>query len=406
MFFLFIFVTSVAYASDYEQSEYPRLTNIQTVYVETFDGEQITSKTEYKLCRFILVSDTGRVIIDSVLIRGRGNASWKFSKKPYRVKFPKKIRLLGEEHANSRNWVFLSNGGDKLLIRNALANYVSKLCNMPFTPATRFVDFYLNGDYLGNYQITDFVEVGRKRIDIEDGYLMEADGHTDAGKKYFKTPVFNNNIRIHSPEPDSITDYQVNDIKTHIGKFEEALVSGDTFLNYVDSASLMGWYLTNEICANCDIFYQIYFYKQIGDDKLYFSPVWDFDLGFSNDNRRGNGGDVSQYLMQDIEFEKKYIRNWFDILKTTEWWKQAQCEAYKKLYVDRNLDSLMCAYVDSVTLVVRPSIDKNYEKWNISEYSHIEYKLCGVYDEYLKDLYEFIKVHNAYIYNQFKKRKV
>lgn len=407
LFFLLAFVSSVVNASEYNQSYYPQLTNIQTVYVETFNHEQITSKTEYKLCRFILVSDTGTVKIDSVQIRGRGNASWKFGKKPYRVKFPKRISLLGDEYAHARNWVLLSNGGDKLLIRNALANYVSRLCNMPFTPSARFVDFYLNGEYLGNYQITDFVDIEEKRIDIDaDGYLLEADGHTDAGKTYTKTPVFNNNIRIHYPEPESITDSQIAYIKEHIGKFEETLVGKGNILNYVDSASLMGWYLTNEICANCDIFYQIYFYKQKDDDRLYFSPVWDFDLGFNCDNRRGNSGDVSEYLMQDIEFEKKYIRNWFDSLKTTRWWKQAQYEAYKKLYVDRNLDSLMYAFVDSITSLIRPSVDKNYEKWNISECTHMEYKLGGSYDEYLRDLFDFIRKHNAYIYDQFRNRYI
>lgn len=403
--FLFVLFPSVANASEYDKTEYPQLTNIQTVYVETFDHEPITSKTEYLFCRFILVSDTGTVKMDSVQIRGRGNASWKFRKKPYRVKFPKRIRLLGDEHANAKSWVLLSNGGDKLLIRNALANYVSSLCNMPFTPATRFVDFYLNGEYLGNYQITDFVDIDRKRVDIENGgYLLEADGHTDAGKTYIKTPVFNNNIRIHRPGTEQITDSQKAYINEHIGKLEEAIIGRGVLQNYVDSASLMGWYLTNEICANCDIFYQIYFYKPKDDNRFYFSPVWDFDLGFNCDNRRGNGGDVSEYLMQDIEFERKYIRNWFDSLKTSKWWKQAQYEAYRKLYVDRNLDSLMYAYIDSVTSLIRPSVDKNYDKWNISECTHMEYKLGGSYDEYLRELYDFIKVHNAYLFDQFKKR--
>ena len=416
----FIIVYSDICASDYNKSDYPQLTNIQTVYVETFDNEQVNSKTEYKLCRFILVSDTGVVKIDSVQIRGRGNASWLFKKKPYRIKFPQKIRLLGNEYANAKSWIFLSNGGEKLLIRNALANYVSKICNMPFTPATRFVDFYLNDEYLGNYQITDFVEIRKKRIDIEEidtivtdpnanitgGYLLEADGRSDSGKIYIRTPVFNNNIRIHSPEAEVITESQKNYIRDYLGKFEKALAGGGSFYNYVDSASLMGWYLTNEICANCDLFFQIYFYKQRDDDRLYFSPVWDFDLGFNDDTRRGDGGDVSEYLMQDIDFESRYIQNWFDSIKTDPWWKHAQFEAYKKLYVDKNLDSLMCAFVDSITSLIRPSVEKNYEKWSISEQTHLEYKLYSTYDEYVRDLREFISIHNAYIYNQFQCRSI
>src|SRR5574344_109351 len=131
-FLLMVLGASNLRASIFNQINYKQLTNIQTLYIETFDNHSITSKEEYKLCRIILVSDTGTVKFDSVSIRGRGNASWGFAKKPYRVKFPKKGRLLGNRYANARNWTLRSNGGEKLLFRNGLANYVSSLLGRPF----------------------------------------------------------------------------------------------------------------------------------------------------------------------------------------------------------------------------------------------------------------------------------
>lgn len=282
-------------ASDFDREDYVQLTNIPSCYIETFDHGDVVSKIDYKYCRLILVKENVIEKYDSVQIRGRGNASWNFEKKPYRIKFKEKQRLLGKEHANARSWVLLSNGGEKLLFRNGLANFVSKLCKMPFTPSTEFIDLYLNGEFKGNYQITDFVEIRKHRVDIEEmevpslddktditgGYLLEVDYRTDEGKTYIKSPIYNNNIRIHSPEPENINKNQIQYIRNKIGEFEETLISDDYtnpqhgWYQFVDSASFMGWYLTNEICSNCDMFAQIYFYKQRDDNKFYFSPIWD-----------------------------------------------------------------------------------------------------------------------------------
>ena len=430
-FLLMVLGASNLRASIFNQINYKQLTNIQTLYIETFDNHSITSKEEYKLCRIILVSDTGTVKFDSVSIRGRGNASWGFAKKPYLVKFPKKVRLLGNRCAIARNWTLLSNGGEKLLFRNGLANYVSSLLGMPFSPAARFVDLYINGVYKGNYQISDHVQVHKKRVDIYEqeepvtslatdisgGYLCEVDGYRDAGETYFSSPVYGNNIRVHSPKPDVINDRQLNYIRLFVGKFEEAL-SGSNYTSptkgyraYIDSTTFLGWYLTNEICANTDIFYSIYFYKQRRESKLYLGPVWDFDLAFNDDTRRGNNGDVTNFLMADIEFGSAYFKNWFDRMKTDEWWKKAQYNTFHSLYEGGKLDRLMIGYADSIVQEMRPSIDLNYAStsrggagWSISAQTHLEVHLYGTYDEYVRDLKQFIVARNAYIDRQFANR--
>ena len=426
-----LFVTLGVKGSVFNQAYYKQLTNIQTMYIETFDNKSITDKENYKLCRIILVSDTGVVKFDSVNIRGRGNASWGFAKKPYRIKFPQKIRLLGKPYAKAKSWTLLSNGGEKLLFRNGLANYVSSLLGMPFTPATRFVDLYVNGELKGNYQISDQVQVHKDRVEIDEqgepvtsvatdisgGYFCEVDGNTDSGETYFSSPVYGNNIRIHSPEPDVINTRQINYIKNHVGKFEKALQSTSYddpkrgYRQYLDSATTMGWYLTNEICTNTDLFWSIYFYKQKRDNKLYLGPVWDFDLGFNDDTRRGNGGDVTRVLMADIDFGSSYFKNWFDRVKTDKWWKKAQYNAYHSLYANGRLDTLMIAYADSVVNMMRQSINLNYANksqggagWSISAQTHLEVHLYGSYDEYVEDLKKFIVAHNAYLEEQFSDR--
>jgi len=405
------------------QDTYKRLTNLPAVYIDIYDGSEIDSRLNYRSCRWVYVSEDGVESYDSVLIRRRGNAGPDYYKKPYKVKFPKKVQLLGPKGATAKKWALQSNGRDKLLFRNSLAGRVSRLCKMPFTPGSLFVDFFLNGNYQGNYEITDVVDIRKRRVDIEEmdtaitdpltdisgGYLLEIDGYDDDWATYIKSPIFNNHIRIHSPEPEVINAQQIDYIYNHITRFEETLDKGEwpdperRWKNYVDSATIMGWYLTNEICANTDIFWQIYFYKNRGDDKFYFGPIWDFDLSFNGDSRYGDEGDVTNLLFQENQFRSRYFYRWFDKLKVDDLWKEAQFHAFEKLYIEDKLDSVMLAYVDSISSYLRPSVDENYQLFgNISERTHYEIVLYDNYDRYVDDLREFIVQHNAYLYRRFK----
>lgn len=67
-------------------------TGIPVVWIETEQRKDVTSKDEYLNASFKLeegqiTRGSGDVIYDSVKIKGRGNSSWEFDKKPYRLKF-------------------------------------------------------------------------------------------------------------------------------------------------------------------------------------------------------------------------------------------------------------------------------------------------------------------------------
>ena len=131
-----------------------------SVYIETENRRSITSKEKYINWTFIYVDGDSLARYENTLIRGRGNSTWWNSdKKPFRVKFEKKQRLLGEGFANARSWTLLANHGDKTMIRNALTYDLGRFMGMKFCPAARFVDLYLNGNYQGTYQISDQVQV-------------------------------------------------------------------------------------------------------------------------------------------------------------------------------------------------------------------------------------------------------
>ncbi|MDE6288524.1 MAG: CotH kinase family protein, partial [Muribaculaceae bacterium] len=118
------------------------------------DLQEIPNKTDYKKATFTL-NGFGNYdnVATAVNIRGRGNTSWAFDKKPYRLKFDKKISLCGLPKA--KNYVLLANYTDPSLMQFALATKLGQMLGMPYTNQVVPVDITLNGIYHGSYLLTN-----------------------------------------------------------------------------------------------------------------------------------------------------------------------------------------------------------------------------------------------------------
>ena len=204
--------------------DYSQKTNLPTVYIETQNHQSIASKENYLKATLRYVDAEGEKYYDALGIRGRGNSTWGLAKKPYRIKFDKKQEFLGGKHAKAKSWTLIANYADKSLMRNALASYIGDLAGLPFTAAAQFVDLVLNGQYVGNYQISDQIEVRGKRVDIveqEDpmtddsnitgGYLLEIDGFADSEPCYITT-TRGVKITVKSPDDEIIDQRQVKSV--------------------------------------------------------------------------------------------------------------------------------------------------------------------------------------------------
>ena len=85
-------------------------TGLPMMYITTDGLQDITSKDYYIGANMVLKEDVrtraaGDVIESRVNIKGRGNSSWKFPKKPFRLKFDEKISLL--DMHKDKSWVLL-----------------------------------------------------------------------------------------------------------------------------------------------------------------------------------------------------------------------------------------------------------------------------------------------------------
>ena len=268
---------------DYDVLEMPILT------IETENRVAITSKEEYvtaKATAFNTSNETDFTDLD-LGIRGRGNYSWSGTeKKSYRIKFDKKINLFNQGLGKAKSWTLLAVHADKSMLRNhAVFDFAKRLGTLPFVSSSSFVELYLNGKYDGVYEVCDQIQVNENRVDIDDtgsdldiGYLVELD------KNASEDVIYLSNGDTCEVKSDYVSQNQLNYISDYMDTCYNAIKSGsrDTVAQYMDIPSIIDSYIVEEFFKNLDVGWGSFYFTKPKGGKLYFGPVWDFDIGFGD----------------------------------------------------------------------------------------------------------------------------
>lgn len=275
---------------------------LPSMVVSTTNLVPITSKEVYVTGTYRITDTDGKVASEGALeIRGRGNTTWTMPKKPYRLKLGTSAALLGMPA--SKHWVLLANYSDKTLARNDVTFEFSRLVGLEWTPRSQYVDLIVNGEYQGIYQLVEHVRIAPERVNIPElkvsdttasavsgGYLMEVDerrGEDFCFNSTRTTMIFclSNPETLNDPAWAKQRAYITNYIK----QVDDAIFSPQFadpqvgYAAYIDVESAIGYYLVNELFKNVDgnLRLSTYLYKK-RDGKLFFGPVWDFDLALGN----------------------------------------------------------------------------------------------------------------------------
>lgn len=296
-------------------------------------------------------------------IRGRGNSTWEFPKKPFRIKFSSKESLLGLP--KDKDWVFLANYSDKTLLRTVLAFEIGKRMKMEYTPRYKIVNVSINGKFVGNYVMTEHVKKATDRInivkeDITGGYLLELDQYRD-GDYVIET---NNGIPFVIKEPSSLSGDELNYISSYMQEIENVLESpnfNDPVFGYeslIDTDSFIKWYLVNEIMKNSDAanYSSIYYYKS-SYEKLKMGPIWDFDTSAGNNNYTDAEYPEGWWIREKGKWFSKLFNDYKFENKVKLEWKKIQTMGLSKndllTFIDKKAEALKNTQVD------------NFNKWDI-----------------------------------------
>ena len=304
-------------------------TGLPVIYIETENAQTIASKEIWVGFNIKIVSDNPAHNFENSdfrhQIRGRGNATWGYPKKPYRIRFREDTSVFGLTAA--RNWVLLANWKDATLLNATIAFELGKRFGMPFTNNYIHVDVILNGNYQGSYLFTEHRSVSDASVNIDrnDGYLVEIDVYYDEDPK-FRTPKLDLPVMIKFPEFSSnVLDPGYNFVKESLFLFDTLLsdinLPNNNYMESLDIDSFIDYIMINEIVRNQEISHpkSVFMYKDAGE-KIAIGPLWDFDWAFglgsersvnlSTAKERSLGGWLFSRFFKDPVFVQKYRDRW------------------------------------------------------------------------------------------------
>lgn len=221
-------------------------------------------------------------------IRGRGNATWAFDKKPYSITLKNASDLLGLDAAEE--WILLSNAADPSQLRNKIVYDLASEIGLSFSPESRWADLYLNGEYAGLYLLTERNEIHPQRVAITpDGFLvsLELENRLQSQNYPYVRTACGTILRIHQ------SGMSKDSLQTIWESAENAIFAedgidprtGKVWTELIDLDSWARKYLLEELVGNYDAgSVSQYFYYDQDVGKIFAGPVWDMDNTMGADN--------------------------------------------------------------------------------------------------------------------------
>lgn len=309
--------------------------NVPRIDIDVDGGYFINSKDYYRNANFRI---TGFGIYenfeDSVQIKGRGNTSWGYDKKPYRLKFAEKVKPFGL--TKGKSWVLLANAQKGSLMANAISMKIGQMAGTEYANHIVPVELYMNGQYMGSYMFTEHIGLSNNSVDVDEdfGYLLELDEYYDEDYK-FKTTYYSLPVNVKDPDLSEYIASRELKIKNQMNAFCEAVAKGEEVTDMLDMDAFARFMLANDLSLNQEIGHpkSTFLFKENEDDensKFKFGPIWDFDWGFGYESG-GNKYCYSQAqtnilktsfaaysffrdLMMLDSFKKNYYKVWWEFL--------------------------------------------------------------------------------------------
>lgn len=319
-----------------------------------------------------------------------------FDKKSYGVEFrddlgeDENVEFLG--FPEESDFVLHGPFSDKTLMRNALAYHFAGLM-MDYAPRIRFVELIVDNDYKGVYLMTEKIKRDKNRVDISNlreednegdqltgGYILKFDkgdveeiGWSSPYSTFADRPA---QFLLVDPKWDEITSQQRNYIESWMTEFEDVLNSDEFtdeqvgYAKYIDVESFIDYMLVNELSRNVDAYrISTFMYKDRDtfDGKLHMGPVWDYNLGFGNaDYCEGANLQTWSYNFNSYcpgDFWTNHFW-WKRLLEDTSY-QSKMTNRWKTLREGELSDAAVCGVIDSFSLLLEESQQRNFTRWNI-----------------------------------------
>lgn len=378
-----------------------------SIYVYTPDSDGIfLEKTKgYINSEVVYIDPDGNQIVDyEAKIKVRGNSTAIAPKKPYNIKFSEKQDLMG--FGSAKKWNLLADCFDPTLIRNKMFLDLALELGLDNTSNAQYAELYVDGIYRGCYLLTEAVEVGKNRVDInvENGdFLVEYE--SDREEEDVTYMLSKHGIRLAMSDPEDLDEKQYKKIAKIIDEFDRCLFSNDykQVESIIDVDSFVKVYLVNEFAKTADFgTSSVYFYYK--DGKMYAGPVWDFDLSSGNfdgeeEPQKGYWTDLKG---ENVSYKDFFCREYNVVYNKLLSYPEVEAK-YKKLFEEK-YDLLKNiyekdGYIDQTLKTYGWLFDNNYLNadkggagWKVgTKYINIEITPLETYDKNLDYLLTWLE---------------
>jgi hypothetical protein len=388
---LFLVLVLLVPFTMYSQVEFTS-SNLPIIVIET-DSVEIVDEYRIVAHMGIINSDSGlrnnlsdpyHQFSGKINIEIRGSTSQVFPKKSYGFETQDNhgdvlnVSLLDFPEEN--DWVLYAPYTDKSLIRNILSYQLAEELGH-YAPRTRLCELVLNGDYKGVYVLIEKIKRDKNRIDIAKlkpdeiigddltgGYILKIDKQTGSSGPMWVTNLKGTYFQYEYPKFDEIAPEQEDYILNYLNNFEEVLVS-DQFMDpevgyrkYLNDSSFVDLFIINEISKNVDGYILSTFLfkdKESKGGKLTVGPVWDYNLSFGNAIiREGHKTEGFQVRINPSPW-------WWDRLIQDPKFVSAIKSRWNGLRETQFTDEAILAIIDSLSLLLEESQQRNFERWDI-----------------------------------------
>lgn len=380
--------------NDYHTTvQFIQSSNVATLYINTVTGnmDRIHENQEYEeTAAIVLYSNKGMLdcIDGACTIRGRGNATWSYDKKPYSLTLSMDDALLGMGSAS--NWILLANATDETNLRNKLVYDLAGRVGCEWAPDCAYVDVYLNGNYNGLYLLTEKIEPRSNRLDIDTNsgdFLCKIDlsSRWDSLRNPFKTA---SGRTVEISEPKGLKEDEITTIEELVNELEQTILSGSDLImaDHLDLDSYVRRYLIDEISANADSdLASSYFYCK--DGTFYAGPVWDYDNSFGSSIRNMN---PCAFTAKNAHKASSFASPYYAALYENDSFYQRVTELYQTNFLPL-LEQLIDSDIKSISDNISAATAANSLRWHsMLAQMDSEIRTADALVEYLRARVDFL----------------
>lgn len=376
---------------------YKGLSGLPVVVINTENGAAIKDRDTWISARMLIDDGNGNTVFTEAdaEVKGRGNTTWYYDKKPYAIKLGEKVEVLGMP--KHKRWVLLASWNDKAMMRTDLTFFMAQqYTTFRWKQRGEAVELVLNGEHLGHYYLCEQIKVDKNRV--PDGYVLEIDyrANEDNGDIFFVSNHTRLNFVLKDPEPEKGSE-EFNYVRDYINRAEKDLQEGnvESYRSYVDMESFVDWYLNQEFSMNMDANFFLSVYMNIGEDgKLYMGPLWDFDIAFGNDVFGDDDTDnkiPEGFFIYDTDKSNLWIKT----LRRDEQFVALLKERYAAMRADK--DNIL-AHIDEVAVAQRESAVLNEQKWHLlCKAGATRAQILAAYDKEIEFLKSWVEGRFAWL---------